>query len=1324
MTRTELFNLVALVATLLLSLGRAEQDYESSNSKVYHNQFAVHIPDGVQAADEIASKYGFTNIGQIGALDSYYLFEHQHVHKRSLDPAHTHHHSLHSDPRVMWAEQQVERRRVKRDGLPDEHAAGVAAAAAAPTGNSRHPRQFPDFSRFFFSSAPDTPSRRGSSRFPDPLYAQQWYLSEGAIGGYDMNVGPAWARGYTGKGVVISILDDGIQHNHPDIAQNYDPLASTDINDNDADPFPRDNGDNRHGTRCAGEVAAVAFNDYCGVGVAYNSSIGGVRMLDGTVNDAVEARAISLNPDHIDIFSASWGPEDDGKTVDGPGPLAKRAFINGVIRGRHGKGSIFVWASGNGGRHTDNCNCDGYTNSIFTLSISSASQRGFKPWYLEECSSTLATTYSSGTPGLDRSVATVDMDGNLRPERMCTVEHTGTSASAPLAAGLCALALEANPDLTWRDMQHLVVMTSRYEPLRQEDGWFINGVGRRVSHKFGYGLMDAGKLVELAEKWTTVPPQHVCQSIKDRTDQGIPTIMGESVFAEITTDGCAGTSREVRYLEHVQARVSLRFLPRGNINIKLISPSGTSSTLLFERPRDVFSEKFDDWPFLSVHFWGEKAAGTWRLVVTNAGTREVRHPGVLIQWQLILHGTKERPGRLRTELPQRSDSLSFSQPLPTQSSSGLQFSSRRPSNSPFTISILDQILAGSSPNATYATVDGKIVSGPNHLTTAQDGDIINKFVESEVCHSQCLGGCSGPGPDKCRACSHYSLEGECVGSCPEGTYGSEERDCLSCHASCAMCSGPAQNQCLACRIGFLYVLHLGLCAENCPQGYYAANGSCLRCGGHCSKCINPDHCTSCDHHLLLSNGSCLTNCPEGFYETEDNKCGSCYPQCKTCVGGSSSDCALCRANSYLHRGKCVYRCPKGTYGGQVTRECMMCPAGCASCNGNSCTSCSEGWRTKAGRCVARPNQCNINEFTSPSGVCQACHSSCISCVGPTESDCLYCAQQHFLMGSKCVGACPDGHYALRGRCLPCSHGCSTCTSYTSCSTCSQHFYLLNNQCISVCPSGFYSDRGICTACEEACKTCYGPRGDQCASCSNSSFLLNSSCHSTCPPSHYPEGSECYPCYHNCQTCKGSGLNDCTSCHDYLTLDGGMCIECQSGSYYNLSSQACEPCNKSCLTCSSGGDNGCTSCQTPMSLHPATSTCRTCCPPGVTEGEHETPCCSCDPTTGQCYGAVSADKRRIALSLDSGSHHAPHQDSYFSSVTSLVAVICLVNVVIFGAVFTVLQARSTGSLCWARDYSYSFLHLENMSERVSLTLTPFVEEDSEDEREGELLYMKT
>lgn len=62
-------------------------------------------------------------------------------------------------------------------------------------------------------------------------------------------------------------------------------------------------------------------------------------------------------------------------------------------------GSIFVWASGNGGTSHDNCNCDGYTNSIYTLGVGSVSEHGSVPWYAELCSSTLAVTYSSGGRG-------------------------------------------------------------------------------------------------------------------------------------------------------------------------------------------------------------------------------------------------------------------------------------------------------------------------------------------------------------------------------------------------------------------------------------------------------------------------------------------------------------------------------------------------------------------------------------------------------------------------------------------------------------------------------------------------------------------------------------------------------------------------------------------------------------------------------------------------------------------------------------------------------------------------------------------------------------
>lgn len=58
-------------------------------------------------------------------------------------------------------------------------------------------------------------------------------------------------------------------------------------------------------------------------------------MLDGIVTDAIEASSIGFNPDHVDIYSASWGPNDDGKTVEGPGRLAQKAFEYGIQKVRN-----------------------------------------------------------------------------------------------------------------------------------------------------------------------------------------------------------------------------------------------------------------------------------------------------------------------------------------------------------------------------------------------------------------------------------------------------------------------------------------------------------------------------------------------------------------------------------------------------------------------------------------------------------------------------------------------------------------------------------------------------------------------------------------------------------------------------------------------------------------------------------------------------------------------------------------------------------------------------------------------------------------------------
>ncbi|PRD33332.1 UNVERIFIED_CONTAM: Fur1 [Trichonephila clavipes] len=552
------------------------------NAKLYSDQFVVQIAGGSDVAKQVAKDHGFMYLGEMH--NNHYHLQHRNIQKRSIEKSSTHHELLSKDDRVQKFNQQIIKKRAKRDLLTHTIALN------------------------------------------DPKWPEMWYLNRGK--GLDMNVEAAWAAGATGKGVVVTILDDGLEKDHPDLIHNYDPAASYDINDKDFDPHPRYDGGNtnRHGTRCAGEVAASANNSLCSVGIAYDARVGGIRMLDGEVTDAVEARSLSHNFQHIDIYSASWGPDDNGKTVDGPSEHALYAFKEGVEKGRNGLGSVFIWASGNGGREWDNCNCDGYTNSIWTLSISSATENGLVPWYSEACSSSLATTYSSGSAG-ERQVISTDLHHG------CTSGHTGTSASAPLAAGICALALDANPNLTWRDMQHIVVRTAKPENLFARD-WATNGVGRNVSHSFGYGMMDAYAMVKLARIWTSVPQQKICE-IKGLNINQLILPRNQATATLIVNCG------NVKYLEHVQAKLTISATKRGDLHIYLTSPMGTKSTLLAQRPPDSSRSGFDNWPFMTVHMWGENPNGIWKLEIFNDGRYGGR--AMLKEWNLVLYGTSENP---------------------------------------------------------------------------------------------------------------------------------------------------------------------------------------------------------------------------------------------------------------------------------------------------------------------------------------------------------------------------------------------------------------------------------------------------------------------------------------------------------------------------------------------------------------------------------------------------------------------------------------------------------------------------------------------------------
>ncbi|TWW76684.1 proprotein convertase subtilisin/kexin type 7 [Takifugu flavidus] len=509
-----------------------------------------------------------------------------------------------------------------------------------------------------------------SLAFNDPSYPKQWHLHNVHNKGMDINVTGVWEHNVTGQGVTVVVVDDGVEHTHQDIQSNYSPEGSYDLNSNDPDPMPHPDphSDNHHGTRCAGEIAAVPNNSFCAVGVAYGSKVAGIRVLDGPLTDSLEAVAFNKHYQVNDIYSCSWGPEDDGSTVDGPHPLGKAALQHGVIAGRHGFGSIFVVASGNGGQYNDNCNYDGYANSIYTITIGAVDEKGKKPFYAEDCASMLAVTFSSGGNKL-RSIVTSDW--SMKKGTGCTETHTGTSATAPLAAGMVALMLQVRPCLTWRDVQHLIAFTATKADTSAD--WRLNGAGFHHSHQHGFGLLNAWRLVNAAKVWESVPFLVSYQSPVITEEATIPPYPQE-LLRTWKVSASDLTQSGLKTLEHVAVTVTITHPRRGALEIVLVCPSGMTSVIGARRVIDRDPSGYQDWTFSTVRCWGERAEGRYTLRISDhqePSSKKVASLGELKRWTLTLYGSsmtysevKARQRVVEEAMSGRYLDSSFSLPCP------------------------------------------------------------------------------------------------------------------------------------------------------------------------------------------------------------------------------------------------------------------------------------------------------------------------------------------------------------------------------------------------------------------------------------------------------------------------------------------------------------------------------------------------------------------------------------------------------------------------------------------------------------------------------------
>uniref|UniRef100_A0A8D3A986 P/Homo B domain-containing protein n=1 Tax=Scophthalmus maximus TaxID=52904 RepID=A0A8D3A986_SCOMX len=441
-----------------------------------------------------------------------------------------------------------------------------------------------------------------------------------------------------------------------------------------------------------------ANNSYCGVGIAFNARIGGIRLLNGSVTDAMEATALTFNIHLIDIYVCSWGPRDDGAELDGPHVLTEQALRLGTHEGRGGKGSVFVWAAGNGGMQHDHCGADGYVNSIHSVAIGAVTQTGKPAYFGEPCPGVMAVTLTGAGVGgaLPLVTVTAVADG-------CVTHFPGTSSAAPIAAGILALVLEVNPELTWRDVQHLVASTAKI-PDPEEPGWNINAAGYHVHHRYGFGLLDAGLMVQQAALFNAVAPQRRCtqdvtldpsrykkkkklfisfffwyvymtpvisiclpylifyffsvytvNTLLDRCEDffyfsflSVRILSpGGGISVDIQSEACRGRTNEISSLEHVQVRVSVSAACRGDLSISLESPGGTVSLLLDARPNDASAAGLKNWTLMTVHCWGEGPRGLWTLRVTDrrgtvrscARPSEEEAAGALLAVTLVLYGT-------------------------------------------------------------------------------------------------------------------------------------------------------------------------------------------------------------------------------------------------------------------------------------------------------------------------------------------------------------------------------------------------------------------------------------------------------------------------------------------------------------------------------------------------------------------------------------------------------------------------------------------------------------------------------------------------------------
>jgi subtilisin family serine protease len=530
----------------------------------------------------------------------------------------------------------------------------------------------------------------------DPIASHQWHLINTGqdafsttlpVSGNDLNIKAAWASGVTGKGVIVNVVDSGLEIAHPDLAAN---VTTGSVNfGGGTDPTDTTSTTGDHGTSVAGLIASVAGNGLGGKGVAYGAKLMGHNFIkyQGVSNLAASYGGKSTDTSaNAAIFNASYGISNLCGSLFN---ATENAIYSNVKTLRARKGGLIVKAAGNNFKYDSESLC--FSNLVSGISNDNAGYGGpatlenvivvaavnangkkssysttganiwlsgfggeygqnstmlnFDPTYLDNAKfaqPAMITTDQSGCSkgyhtnkksvnGSPKSVNEFEKEGSeiqtsLNIDCNYTSTFNGTSSAAPTVSGVIALMLEARPELTWRDVKHILAKTARQVDsnfaaivtninnastakagITVEQAWVTNKAGFPFHNWYGFGLVDAAAAVTMAKT-------HILLGTQKILEIALPIATSPKLDVPSTFTATASTVETVS-VSYDDSGLS-KNIPYNCFQFELSSPTGTKSILI--NGGSGFSGHYVNQINLSSNaFYGEDSAGTWSFLIKN-----------------------------------------------------------------------------------------------------------------------------------------------------------------------------------------------------------------------------------------------------------------------------------------------------------------------------------------------------------------------------------------------------------------------------------------------------------------------------------------------------------------------------------------------------------------------------------------------------------------------------------------------------------------------------------------------------------------------------------